>query len=113
MALVIADIYANFSEFDLTDSPVPGPNAAQDALVTKKLAAAEAMTDRTIFASTAIADQAVMYLTAHLLALALPAIVARLQKSRGDQNLYTSDDVYWPTYERLARAATGGLGRTT
>ncbi len=111
--LTFDDVYDSFPEFDLTDSPVPGPNAAQDSLVTRKLAAAEAMTDRTIFVSTEIADQAVLYLTAHLLALALPAVVARLQKSRGDQNLYTSDDVYWPTYERLARAATGGLGRTT
>ncbi len=110
MAFTRAQFYAQFSEFDLTDytgmSPVA--NAAQDVIVDATMAGAEAQVDRTIFPSVALADQAVKYLTAHLLASSMPAMNARLQKSRGDDNLHTGEDVYWMVFRRLATAAGGG-----
>ncbi len=110
MSLTIADVKNRFSEFELgTDAE---PNEAADTLVTAALAGAEVQVDRTIFATTKLADEAVLYLTAHLLARSLPAVNARLQKSRGDDNLHTGEDVYWPVYERLARAASVGFRST-
>lgn len=110
MALVLATVYNRFPVFDLTDGVTP--NTAQDALVTAALAGAEAQIDRTVFATTTLADEAVLYLTAHLLARDPSAVNARMQKSRGDDRLYTGEDVYWPVYERLARAAASGFRST-
>lgn len=115
MAVTTASFKARFTEFDLddyTDPAHPVANTVQDALVTQTLAGAEAQTDRTLFPTIALADEAVMYLTAHLLARSLPALNARLQKSRGDDNLHTGEDVYWPVYERIARSASSGYRST-
>jgi hypothetical protein len=101
-----AQFYARFPEFDLTDRSGSSPvaNTAQDTLVDATIAGAEAQTDRTLFVSVAQADECVKYLTAHLLARSPAAMNLRLQKSRGDDNLHTGEDVYWPVYARLARA---------
>jgi hypothetical protein len=115
VAFTRAQFYVRFDVFDLADytNPLaPVANAAQDAKVDANIAGAEAQTDRTVFPSTAIADEAVMYLTAHLLARDPSSMNARMQKSRGDDNLHTGEDVYWPVYERLARAATSGFRGT-
>lgn len=110
MAVVLADIYASFPEFDLTDRTgmAPVANPAQDALVTVKLAEAVAFLDRTLFKDSTTADQATKYLTAHRLALAQPAVYARLQKSRGDDRLVTNEDVYFETFKAIAQGACGG-----
>lgn len=110
MAFTRAQFYARHTFFDLTDytGMTPVANTAQDAKVDANIIGAEAQTDRTIFPTTALADEAIMYLTAHLLACDPESANARLQKSRGDDNLYTSEDVYFKEYLRLARGAAGG-----
>lgn len=112
MAFTLADFKLRFTEFDLddyTDPLVPVPNVRQNTLITLTIAGAEAQVDRSLFPAPAQADECVMYLTAHLLARALPAVNARLQKSRGNDNLHTGEDVYWPVFERLARGVTSGF----
>lgn len=86
-------------------------DTAQDARVDATLAVAEATVNRSIFFSTALADECVMYLTAHLLARSPFARNARIQKSRGDENLVTGEDIYYETFQRLARQATTGYNR--
>lgn len=115
MAFTRAQFYARFDVFDLTDytQAPPVANAAQDAKVDAAIAGAETQTDRTIFVTTAKADECIMYLTAHLLARDPSAVNMRLQKSRGDDNLVTGEDIYESTWMRLARSAAGGLGRIT
>jgi hypothetical protein len=124
VAFTRSQFYIGFDVFDLTDYSVdpPVPNAAQDAKVEAAMGMAELQTDRSLFPSTTLssgsfaglsqADVCIMYLTAHLLARDPSAMNARLQKSRGDEKLYTGEDVYWPVYERLARAATSGFRGT-
>jgi|SRR5581483_11113779 len=114
MAVTRAQFYVRFDFFDLTDytgmSPVA--NTVQDAKVDAAIAGAEAQTDRSIFPTVAYGDEVVMYLTAHLLTKDPGAMNARLQKSRGDDKLHTSEDVFWPVYERLARGSAGGFRST-
>ncbi len=100
MTVALADIYASFPELDLSVDDVP--NTDQDALVNAKLAEATAQVDTSIFQSSTNADSAIKYLTAHLIALSPAGLNMKLAK------LGTQDTVYWPTYQRLARAASFG-----
>ena len=121
MAFTRAQFYILFDEFDLTDTD-SGPNTVQDAKVDAAIGVSELQTDRSLFPTTALvggsfagltqADVCVMYLTAHMLARGISSMNARLQKSRGDDNLHTGEDVYWPVYDRLARAAAFGYRST-
>lgn len=111
MAVTRAGFYLQFSEWDLGGGSPYVADTAQDARVDAVLVAAEAQTDRTLFFTTALADQSVMYLAAHLLARSPFARNARVQKSRGDDNLVTGEDIYESTWRRLARQATTGVKR--
>lgn len=114
MAFTRAQFYVRFDVFDLTDYTVSPAvaNAAQDAKVDANIAGAEVQTDRTLFPTVLAADECIMYLTAHLLACDPSAMNARLQKSRGNDNLHTSEDIYWKEYLRLARGVSSGFRST-
>jgi hypothetical protein len=115
MAFTRAQFYVRFDAFDLTDYITAGgpfPNTAQDAKVDSHIASAEAQVDRTLFPTVAQADTCIMYLVAHNLSCDPSAMNSRLQKSRGDDNLYTSDDVYFKEYLRLALGVVAGYGIT-
>lgn len=80
MAVLRADIYASFPEFNLAPG---GTNATQDALVDAKLVEAKGRVDYAVFQNSVNADSAVKYLTAHLLALSPSAVNLRLVKKDG------------------------------
>lgn len=107
MAWTRADFYIAFPEFDLTDytGVTPVPNAREDAVVDAKIAVAIRFVDANRFATVPDGDKAAQYYAAHLLACSPGGLYARLQKSRGDDNLTTSEDVYWKEYVLLARQA--------
>ena len=111
MAWTRTDFYANFPAFDLTDytaTPVPAPNAAADAVVDSAIALAKDLVDASVFNTAAIGDRAQQLYAAHYLATQPGSRFARLQKSRGDDNLVTSEDIYWKEFEMLGRIACGG-----
>lgn len=106
MAVTLSSFKAEFPDFNLDDDGTEIATA-QDALITAKLAEAEGMVDRGVFQTTTNADSAVSYLAAHLLACSPSGINARLVKDKKG----SPQTLYWPTYLRLIRAATVGLGR--
>lgn len=111
MAWTRANFYTFFPSFDLTDyttSPSPTANAEADAVVDAMITLALDMVDATKFATVPIAERAQQLYTAHLLATQPGSRFARLQKSRGDDNLVTAEDVYFKEFEMLGRAAGGG-----
>lgn len=101
MAIVAAQIKAAFPEFDL-DATSADSGAAQNALITLKIAEAELQVDRTIFKDAATADLAVKYKTAQLLASTPFGITAKLASKDGTT-------VYDSHFMNVARAASFGF----
>jgi hypothetical protein len=94
MAVTVQRFQKSFTEFKDTEMQ----------LIQQKLDAAILRTNATTFGD--LTDQAVMLLTAHLLAISPEGEKVRLVKT-------SSETIYSDELNRMRREATIGLGRTT
>lgn len=109
MAVTLVSFKLRFPEFSLfLDSANTVTNPDQDARIAAVLAASEASHKRSLFSTDVLADEAIMYYAAHLFARSPFAVNLRIQKSRGDEQLVTGEDIYFEHYSRCIAAAAQG-----